>query len=499
MKKIIIGISFLLVGTAHVSALPCVDLKNNLVKGKETSEVLLLQNFLAEKGFLIAKPNGYFGNGTLLAVKKYQESVGLSRSGQVFPLTRAMIKKDSCTNISSTTGNTQTTSKTTVTTVTTSTTTQVVASKVLTSNERRQEDVINLLKAMYASFKDTYGAYPISYITTSPVELCTMGISLCGSTNEIKSSLVPKFLTQIPADPSVVKTSTSSGYFITRSIYGDIKITAPKADAKADIFAQCNFNNGCVVKTAKDIQVTVSKPYIDSIGRTVFLSGSSMNIPLTINGTGFASASNTVVLKLQGNTKSYTLGTFPSATGTLITATSGFTISPFSCGTNCSEIPTPGRYDVIVKNQGGESNTGVVSLQGITSTSLSNAADASFKPKNTHVKLGTVTVSSPSPVTLKTLVFTLHGSSTLVSKVTNFTLTDAMTGKVINSGPTFNLGSEVVSDYKTKIYELYADIADIDNSYAGRIEIKSSFTGTEAISGATVSVPVPKFTISISY
>jgi hypothetical protein len=141
----------------------------------------------------------------------------------------------------------------------------------------------------------------------------------------------------------------------------------------------------------------------------------------------------------------------------------------------------------------------VISLQGITTTSLSNAADTSFKPKNTHVKLGTVTISSPTPVTLKTLAFTLQGSSTLVSKVTNFTITDAMTGKVTNSGPTFSLGSEVISDYKSKIYELYADIADIDNSYAGRIEIKPNFTGTEAVSGATVSVSVPKFIISISY
>jgi hypothetical protein len=322
---------------------------------------------------------------------------------------------------------------------------------------------------------------------------------LCGGTNEIKSSLVPKFLSQIPTDPSVAKYSTSSGYFISRSQYGDIKVIAPKADAKADIFALCNFNNGCIVKTAKDIQTVVSKPYIDSIGRAVFLSGSSMNVPLTIIGSGFASASNTVTLKLQGNTKSYTLGVFPSATGTIITATSGFTISPLSCGTNCSEIPSPGRYDVIVKNQGGESNTGVISLQGITTTSLSNAADTSFKPKNTHVKLGTVTISSPTPVTLKTLAFTLQGSSTLVSKVTNFTITDAMTGKVTNSGPTFSLGSEVISDYKSKIYELYADIADIDNSYAGRIEIKPNFTGTEAVSGATVSVSVPKFIISISY
>ncbi len=43
------------------------------------------------------KPNGYFGPATLIAVKAYQKSVGLPATGYVFPLTRATIKKETCT------------------------------------------------------------------------------------------------------------------------------------------------------------------------------------------------------------------------------------------------------------------------------------------------------------------------------------------------------------------------------------------------------------------
>ena len=45
---------------------------------------------------MTATPNGYFGDGTFSAVKKYQKSVGLSQSGGVLPLTRAAIQKETC-------------------------------------------------------------------------------------------------------------------------------------------------------------------------------------------------------------------------------------------------------------------------------------------------------------------------------------------------------------------------------------------------------------------
>ena len=73
MKKILCTL-LILAGISNVSAATCVDLTSVLSKGAENSRVLALQNFLFEKGYLKAKPNGYFGVGTVAAVKAYPSS-----------------------------------------------------------------------------------------------------------------------------------------------------------------------------------------------------------------------------------------------------------------------------------------------------------------------------------------------------------------------------------------------------------------------------------------
>lgn len=98
MKKIVVVV-FCYFSIATVSALTCTDLPKNLSKGMENSEVLKLQNFLFDKGYLKAKPNGYYGVGTVAAVKAYQKSVFLSQVGVVGIGTRGMIKKESCVDL----------------------------------------------------------------------------------------------------------------------------------------------------------------------------------------------------------------------------------------------------------------------------------------------------------------------------------------------------------------------------------------------------------------
>lgn len=93
-------------GDSPLASAVCYDLQNNLYKtnvasyynsdGATNGEVTKLQQFLQDEGFLIPNPTGYFGAKTLVAVKRYQSSIGILASGYVGPITRAKIKAQSC-------------------------------------------------------------------------------------------------------------------------------------------------------------------------------------------------------------------------------------------------------------------------------------------------------------------------------------------------------------------------------------------------------------------
>ncbi len=78
-------------------AMECVDLSTNLKQGMRSGEVTKLQTFLKETGYLATNPTGYFGTQTLRAVKRMQKDNTLPETGFVGILTRASVKKITCT------------------------------------------------------------------------------------------------------------------------------------------------------------------------------------------------------------------------------------------------------------------------------------------------------------------------------------------------------------------------------------------------------------------
>ncbi len=65
-----------------------------------SNQVTKLQTFLHNNGYLISNPTGYFGSGTLQAVKDFQTAVGISGTGNVGSLTREKINALSCGTVS---------------------------------------------------------------------------------------------------------------------------------------------------------------------------------------------------------------------------------------------------------------------------------------------------------------------------------------------------------------------------------------------------------------
>jgi len=85
---------------APAQAAGCLSLQTDLGYGMSDAatngQVSLLQQYLKAAGYLSAAPNGYFGQGTLAAVKTFQSSQSIPNNGRVGPLTRAALRQLTC-------------------------------------------------------------------------------------------------------------------------------------------------------------------------------------------------------------------------------------------------------------------------------------------------------------------------------------------------------------------------------------------------------------------
>ena len=157
----------------------CTDIKVWLTRGMENNNVLALQNFLYDRGYLKAKPNGYFGVGTFAGVKAFQKSLGLEQVGSVGPGTRAAIKKATCgATTQSSTSSSGTSVAVSVQPAQTANVEQVYKPAVPVvntpsglRNAKRREDLEKLLKGIYKRYVDSRGEHPV-VVTDTPIQLC---------------------------------------------------------------------------------------------------------------------------------------------------------------------------------------------------------------------------------------------------------------------------------------------------------------------------------------
>ncbi|MEN9881340.1 MAG: putative peptidoglycan binding domain [Candidatus Parcubacteria bacterium] len=75
----------------------CTILDQNLTQGSQDSSVVILQDYLAENGYLDSEPTGFYGSKTSEAVKKLQKQYDLPETGRTYTKTRALIQNITCT------------------------------------------------------------------------------------------------------------------------------------------------------------------------------------------------------------------------------------------------------------------------------------------------------------------------------------------------------------------------------------------------------------------
>lgn len=497
MKKIV-GILLTVLSISYASALTCTDLPKNLMKTSESSSVLLLQNFLKDKGYLQAKPNGYFGQGTLAAVKLYQKSSGIVSTGNVFSLTRTSIKRDSCTTPSSSVS-----SSATVNVPITPPDLLPVDVVTLSESEKniltRSQDVTMILKALYAYAKDT-NKYLVLFSDT-PIEICAPTATTTCDTLIDLSPLVPNFISKIPIEAGRAR-ENGAGYTIRRNENNGFTVSSQfNKDSASQITATCYFGDGCKTSGAVAAAQTIATPpMISSIDRIALISGGTTSKPFIIRGSGFSSSSNTILFTQNMTKKVYTITTSaPSVDGKTISIDSSFINALIPCGAGCIEPLPSSTYGVSVKNSAGESNSNYLDTKGVTTSSVTARADSSITPNSSNIKIGTITLSSNTLVNLKSFSLTASGATMAAAKITKYTL------KETTSNTTFTGGSSVVfsnidlAENQTKIFEVYIDVGNVLSNEAGSVVFSSTFTLKDYLSGNDILVGVKDFSASISY
>jgi hypothetical protein len=526
MKKLAVVLISLL-SVSYVSAASCTAFTKSLSRFQENSSVLSLQNFLYEKGYLTAKPNGYFGVGTFAGVKAYQQSVGLPQVGNVGPATRAAIRKGTCTTgaQSSQTTNTNVSPVVVTTTTVTGSTSKVdVAIKPPVAvvntlsgnrNAKRREDLEKILRGMYSHYVDTHGVAPVP-ISDTPLELCVVPPPALNTATATEVAVLVSpaspclnyadvtYLSSyinggIPRDPNLATSSTLTGYTITRGQYYDITLAAKTPEDNAIVKVTCNFNGYC--SDLKHIStVKYMKPLYLSSTRLIILRDSSPKNDLVIYGQNFT-ATNTVTLFSKYIAKPYLLGIFSSTDGASIIIPASSTNQLFSCGDGCVEKLPLGDYTLTISNEGGISNTAYFSFKGFTTSSISTRSDKTVTPKTNSVKVGTFTISAGIPIKMK--MITLNATSTssvLPSKISNFTLKDSVTGLTVGSGGgIISLTNQPLYENQSMIYDLYVDVAEVQTYESGFITYGGYFTVTDTTNNTDLDLPVKDIAFSVSY
>ncbi len=500
----------------------CTDIKVWLTRGMENNNVLALQNFLYDRGYLKAKPNGYFGVGTFAGVKAFQKSLGLEQVGSVGPGTRAAIKKATCgATTQSSTSSSGTSVAVSVQPAQTANVEQVYKPAVPVvntpsglRNAKRREDLEKLLKGIYKRYVDSRGEHPV-VVTDTPIQLCVKPVYVMNQATATEVAVLttpdspckdyvdiaylsPYYMSAIPRDPSLATSSTLTGYTITRDENNQITLIAPSAEDAAIVKVSCNFNGYC--SDFKHISTIIYKaPVFSSSSIAIVLRDATPKIPLKLYGKNFT-ATNTIELLSNYTGKKYLLGVFPSTNdGTTIEIPASSTNQLFPCGTDCSEKFPIGDYSFRIVNQGGSSNAGFLTFKGIVTTSYSAKANATVKPKTDNVNLGSIAISPGTSIKLQSIVLTSSStSSVLSSKITNLRLKDVDTGVTV-VGPSFSLSNKSVYENQSKIYEFYADISEVEITQAGYIAYSGTLTFTDMLTGAEFTLPVKEIVFTVSY
>lgn len=224
----------------------CITLTKALSKGQENTEVLTLQQFLVDGGYMTVKPDGYFRTSTVTAVKKFQIANGLSPVGSVGSGTRGKVKEVSCkrkiTTTASSTADGAVTPSEAIVVVGGSMISATEQTLLKTRNSKRIAEVAALTLAVAQYMESNDGKVPAS-ITSTPKETCISRELSCAGM--IEPWLAPMYIPYMPVEPGSTK-KNGSGYLFSKK-GGTVTVASQYAEGgvviKRDYFSDSGVVN----------------------------------------------------------------------------------------------------------------------------------------------------------------------------------------------------------------------------------------------------------------
>lgn len=199
--------------------------------------------------------------------------------------------------------------------------------------------------------------------------------------------------------------------------------------------------------------VSYPRPKVSALDPVSLFQGGKTDWTFNMYGVNFSSSTNNVLVKIKNSNKIYTIGTFSSSDGKTITLPKDFGNTEFSCGAGCKEKLPVGGYDIFVRNEGGESESGHIEIRPFSISSQTGVMTQSLPVSGSNIYFGKVNVSSSQALLITSVRMTVATSSVSSGAISSPVFKDAFTKVAVPA-------AIELAPYETKIIEAYVSLAN---------------------------------------
>lgn len=229
-------------------------------------------------------------------------------------------------------------------------------------------------------------------------------------------------------------------------------------------------------------------PAISSFDTVTLFAEGETEWNLNMYGSNFSSSTNTVRFRNLSNRRTYTIGTFASASGTVIILPKNITGMRYSCGTDCQEKLHAGQYEVTVTTAGGESAPRILTVQAFTINAETGALQGALPANATSGRFGTLSFSSSQPVIVRSVTLQTSSSTISSSGLGTVVLKDEIAGSSL-------LSNQVLSSFQSMIIGAYVNT---NNKISGTINGAFTVEVEDYIGKKRTKFTSPSFLVTVA-